>query len=82
VCPVATIWPHTIREQSTCGGCAHSLMPSGRILARLSSTPNAPAGSRGRRFKSGRPDQKVQVRRGAGFSLGPLFDLREPNGVT
>jgi hypothetical protein len=24
-------------------------------------------GSRGRRFKSGRPDQKVQVRRGFGF---------------
>jgi hypothetical protein len=39
-------------------------------------------GSRGRRFKSGRPDQKVQVRRGSGFSLGPLFDLREPGGVT
>src|SRR6185437_10251077 len=37
-------------------------------------------GSRGRRFKSGRPDQKVQVRRGSGFSLGPLFDLREPIG--
>jgi hypothetical protein len=37
-------------------------------------------GSRGRRFKSGRPDQKVQVRRGSGFKPGPLFDLREPNG--
>src|SRR6185437_12614817 len=37
-------------------------------------------GSRGRRFKSGRPDQKVQVRRGSGFSLRPLFDLREPIG--
>ena len=37
-------------------------------------------GSRGRRFKSGRPDQKFQVRRGSGFSLGPLFDLREPIG--
>ena len=37
-------------------------------------------GSRGRRFKSGRPDQKVQVRRGSGFRPGPLFDLREPNG--
>jgi hypothetical protein len=37
-------------------------------------------GSRGRRFKSGRPDQKVQVRRGSGFGLGPLSDLREPIG--
>jgi hypothetical protein len=37
-------------------------------------------GSRGRRFKSGRPDQKVQVRRGTGFLLGPLSDLREPIG--
>ena len=37
-------------------------------------------GSRGRRFKSGRPDQKFQVRRGTGFSLGPLSDLREPAG--
>ena len=33
-------------------------------------------GSRGRRFKSGRPDQKVQVRRGSGFSLGPLICIR------
>src|SRR5579859_3183492 len=37
-------------------------------------------GSRGRRFKSGRPDQKVQVRRGSGFAPGPLFDHREPIG--
>jgi hypothetical protein len=37
-------------------------------------------GSRGRRFKSGRPDQKVQVRRGTRFRSGPLFDLREPIG--
>jgi hypothetical protein len=41
---------------------------------------NAFLGSRGLRFKSGRPDQRVQVRRGSGFSLGPLFDLREPIG--
>jgi hypothetical protein len=37
-------------------------------------------GSRGRRFKSGRPDQKVQVRRGSELALGPLSDLREPIG--
>jgi hypothetical protein len=29
-------------------------------------------GSRGRRFKSGRPDQKVQVRRGSGSHSGPF----------
>jgi len=30
--------------------------------------------------KSGRPDQKVQGRRGSGFSPGPLSGLREPIG--
>ena len=34
--------------------------------------PGGDWGSRGRRFKSGRPDQKVQVRRGSGFAPGPF----------
>ena len=35
-------------------------------------------GSRGRRFKSGRPDQKSQVREVPDFRSGASFDLREP----
>ena len=37
-------------------------------------------GSRGRGFKSRRPDQNMQVRGVPDFGPGPLFDLREPNG--
>jgi len=32
----------------------------------------------GRRFKSGRPDQKTQVREVPDFQSGASFDLREP----
>jgi hypothetical protein len=35
-------------------------------------------GSKGRRFKFGRPDQKTQVREVPGFRSGASFDLREP----